>query len=68
MNHYNSNSYFDVKKTFGISVLLKLTQKSLGGIKISETNGRYHSDIAFKAMNQAVNKTIKTHNIIIKEK
>ncbi len=54
---------FDVKKTFGISVLLKLTRKNVNGIKISETNGRYRSNLNRDEMNKAVTTTIEAHNI-----
>ncbi len=54
---------FDVKKTFGISVLLKLTRKNVNGIEISETNGRYHSNLDLDEMNKAVTATMEAHNI-----
>ncbi len=54
---------FDVKKTFGISVLLKLTRNNINGIKISETNGRYRSNLGLDEMNKAVTTTMEAHNI-----
>ncbi len=54
---------FDVKKTFGISVLLKLTRKNVNGIEISETNGRYSSNLDLDEMNKAVTSTMEAHNI-----
>jgi hypothetical protein len=57
---------FSVKKTFGLSVLLKLTRKNIKGIEISERNGRYTSNLGFEEMNKAVTTTLKAHNIALK--
>ena len=57
---------FDVKKTFGLSVLLKLTRKSVNGVRISETNGRYRSNLDLDEMNKAVTMTMEAHNISLK--
>jgi len=54
---------FNVKKTFGLSVLLKLTRKSVDGIEISESNGRYTSNLGLDEMNKAVTTTMEAHNI-----
>ena len=54
---------FNVKKTFGLSVLLKLTRKSVDGIEISESNGRYTSNLGLEEMNKAVTTTMEAHNI-----
>lgn len=54
---------FNVKKTFGLSVLLKLTRKSIDGIEISEINGRYTSNLGLEEMNKAVTTTMEAHNI-----
>ncbi len=54
---------FNVKKTFGLSVLLKLTRKSVDGIEISECNGRYTSNLGLEEMNKAVTTTMEAHNI-----
>ena len=54
---------FDVKKTFGLSVMLKLTRKSVEGIEISESNGRYRSNLGIDEMARAVTRTMETHNI-----
>jgi len=54
---------FSVKKTFGLSVLLKLTRKSIDGIEISEDNGRYTSNLGLEEMDKAVTTTMEAHNI-----
>lgn len=54
---------FDAKKTFGLSVLLKLTRKHISGIEISETNGRYTSNLGLDELNKAVTRTMEAHNI-----
>ena len=57
---------FSVKKTFGLSVLLKLTRKSIDGIEISESNGRYTSNLGLEEMNKAVTATLQAHNISLR--
>lgn len=57
---------FNVKKTFGLSVLLKLTRKNIDGIEIVENNGRYFSNLGLDEMNKAVTTTMETHNITLK--
>ncbi|WDP91863.1 MAG: hypothetical protein HUN04_19975 [Desulfobacter sp.] len=54
---------FDAKKTFGLSVLLKLTRKSVEGIEISESNGRYTSNMGTEELVRAVTRTMEAHNI-----
>ncbi|MCG8617614.1 MAG: hypothetical protein MI802_15455 [Desulfobacterales bacterium] len=57
---------FEVKKTFGLSVLLKLTRKSIDGVEISETDGKYVSNLNRDEMNRAVTTTMEAHNINLK--
>jgi hypothetical protein len=45
---------FEVKKTFGLSVLLKLTRKSVQGVEIFETNGKYTSNLDLDELSKAV--------------
>lgn len=54
---------FEVKKTFGLSVLLKLTRKNIQGVEIFETNGKYTSNLDMDELSKAVAKTMDTHNI-----
>ena len=59
---------FEVKKTFGLSVLLKLTRKSIPGIEISEKMGKYTSNVSFEELDKAVNMTMRAHNISLQFK
>lgn len=54
---------FEVKKTFGLSVLLKLTRKNIQGVEIFEHNGQYTSNLDLAELSKAVTKTMDTHNI-----
>jgi hypothetical protein len=54
---------FEAKKTFGLSVLLKLTRKSIPGITISEHKGKLTSNLNMEELNRAVDMTLQTHNI-----
>ncbi|WP_020589091.1 hypothetical protein [Desulfobacter curvatus] len=62
----DSNKIFEVKKTFGLSVLLKLTRKTIDGVEISEMDGKYRSNLNLDEMNRAVSRTIASHNIQLK--
>ncbi|MCG8550129.1 MAG: hypothetical protein MI799_06995 [Desulfobacterales bacterium] len=62
----SNKKIFEVKKTFGLSVLLKLTRKTIDGVEISEMNGKYRSNLDLDEMNQAVTRTIASHNIQLK--
>lgn len=57
---------FEAKKTFGLSVLLKLTRKSIDGVEISESNGRYTSNLEMEEMARAVTRTMEAHNISLR--
>ncbi len=57
---------FEVEKTFGLGVLLKLTKKSVQGIKISTDGKKLVSNVSITKLSQAVDTTLKTHNIILK--
>ncbi len=63
-----NNKSFEAEKTFGLGVLLKLTQKSLKGIDISTTGNKFTSSLSREEMNDAVNRIIQTHNIRLKIK
>lgn len=62
----NKDKPFEVTKTFGLGVLLKLTQKNVNGIIISTNGKKFTSNVSLNILNDAVNKTIKTHNINLK--
>ena len=62
----SNKNVFEVKKTFGLSVLLKLTRKTIDGIEINEMDGKYVSNLAPEEMNRAVTRTMASHNIHLK--
>ncbi len=62
------NKPFEVEKSFGLGVLLKLTKKNLKGIDISTTGNKFTSSLSHDEVTEAVNRIIQTHNIRIKIK
>ncbi len=66
MEHDKKN--FEIKKTFGLGVLLKLTKKNIPGIKISTNGNKFISNVSLNELSDAVNATMKTHNIRLKIK
>jgi hypothetical protein len=59
---------FEIKKTFGLGVLLKLTKKSVSGIEISTKGNKFTSNVSLSELSDAVDTTIKAHNIRLKIK
>jgi hypothetical protein len=57
---------FELEKTFGLGVLLKLTKKSFQGIEISSNGKKFTSNVTLSKLTDAVNATIKAHNINLK--
>jgi hypothetical protein len=62
------NKPFEVEKSFGLGVLLKLTKKNLKGVDISTRGNKFISNLSRNEMNDAVNRIMQTHNIRIKLK
>ena len=62
------NKKFEIKRTFGLGVLLKLTKKNVNGIEISTDGNNFTSNVSRNEMNKAVETTIKAHNIRLKIK
>ncbi len=60
------NKSFEIKKTFGMGVLMKLTKKNVSGIEISTIGDRFISNVSRNEMADAVDFTIKSHNIKLK--
>ncbi len=58
-----NNKTFEIKKTFGLGVLLKLTKKNVPGIEISTIGNKFTSNVSLNELNKAVETTIKAHNI-----
>jgi hypothetical protein len=59
---------FEIKKTFGLGVLLKLTKKNIKGIEISTHGDNFKSNVSLNELNKAVETIIKAHNIRLKIK
>ena len=59
---------FEVEKSFGLGVLLKLTQKNLKGVKIATKGNKFTSNLSLSEMNDAVHRIMKAHNIRLKIK
>lgn len=62
------NKPFEVEKSFGVGVLLKLTKKNIKGVDISTQGNKFISNLSRSEMNEAVNSIMQTHNIRIKLK
>jgi len=62
----NTVKNFEIEKTFGLGVLLKLTKKSVHGIKISSQGNKFVSNVSAARLSQAVEATLKSHNITLK--
>ena len=59
---------FEIKKTFGLGVLLKLTKKNVPGIEISTNGNKFTSNVSLNELSEAVETTLKAHNIRLKIK
>lgn len=62
------NKPFEVERTFGMGVLLKLTKKSINGVEISSDGEKYTSNMTLNQLSDAVDSTLKAHNIQLKVK
>lgn len=67
--HMNTDTKnFEIKKSFGMGVLLKLTKKNIKGIEITTTGDKFTSNVSLNELSKAVETTIKAHNIRLKIK
>jgi hypothetical protein len=62
------NKTFAIRKSFGMGVLLKLTKKNVAGIEISTHGNNFTSNVSLNELSDAVETTIKAHNIRLKLK
>ncbi len=62
----NTTKSFQIKKTFGLGVLMKLTKKNVGGIEITTVGDHFVSNVSPNTLKDAVEKTIAKHNIRVK--
>ena len=63
-----SEKPFEAEKTFGMGVLLKLTKKSVNGVEISSEGDKFTSNMSLTELSDAVDSTLKAHNIRLKVK
>lgn len=64
----NRDKPFEVEKSFGLGVLLKLTKKNLKGVTIATKGNKFTSDLSLSQINDAVDRVMQTHNIRLKIK
>ena len=57
---------FEMEKTFGLGVLLKLIKKNYSNIIISDTGNKFISNVDLSEMRDAVESTLRAHNICLK--
>ncbi len=62
----NEEKPFEIQKTFGLGVLLKLTKNNCRDIKIVSNGKTFTSNVTLGKMTEAVNATIESHNIQLK--
>ena len=62
------NKPFEAEKSFGLGVLLKLTQKNTKGVEISSIGNKFTSNLSMNELSDAVQRIMKTHNIRLKIK
>lgn len=56
----------DMNKAFGVKVLLKLAAHTQEGLIISDHENGISSNVGMDKLNDAVDKTIRQHNIALK--
>ena len=61
----NKEKAFEMPKTFGLGVLLKLTKTRVNGVEIHERQGKLVSNLSMGELIKAVDSTIEAHNIRI---
>ncbi|MFA5906541.1 MAG: hypothetical protein WC836_21615 [Desulfobacula sp.] len=62
----NEERPFEIPKSFGLGVLLKLTKNNCPDIKIISNGKTFSSNVTVGKMTEAVNATIESHNIHLK--
>jgi hypothetical protein len=62
----NPNQPFEVVKTFGLSVLLKLTKMNIKDLEFQTMGDKFTSNVPLSQVTDAVNATIEKHNIQLK--
>lgn len=62
----NNHTAFEIEKTFGLGVLLKLTKKRVEGIKITTCGNRFVSNVSLNELSTAVDAVLSENNIRLK--
>lgn len=62
----SNDKLFNVKKTFGLGVLMKLTKKNMNGIIIESVGDRLVSNSSLDEIKEAVAHITRSHRIRIK--
>jgi hypothetical protein len=57
---------FEITKSFGLGVLLKLTKNNCPDIKIINNGKTFTSNVTLNKMTEAVNDTLESHHIRLK--
>lgn len=59
---------FEIERSFGVGVLLKLTKKNVTGIQVTSHGDKFVSNVDRATMTDAVESTMKSHGINLKYK
>jgi hypothetical protein len=62
----NEEKPFEITKSFGLGVLLKLTKNKCPDIKIISNGKTFASNVTLDKMTEAVNDTLESHHIRLK--
>ncbi len=57
---------YNIERSFGMGVLLKLTKTSANGIKITTDGRQFSSNVSLNELSQAVDSVLEAHNIRLK--
>lgn len=57
---------FNIKRSFGMGVLLKLIKKNVKGLNISTDGKRFSSNLSVHELSRVVDRVLKVHNIRLK--
>jgi len=57
---------FQIKKTFGLGVLMKLTKKNVQGLEIATVGDQFVTNVSRDKLLHAMEHTIELHNIRVK--
>ena len=63
---YMETKTFNIKRSFGIRVLLKLIKKNVKGLRITTDGKRFSSNLSVHELSRAVDRVLKVHNIRLK--